>query len=328
MEHKRFSLWNAIGAIPYALAHVALGYIVGDALFKLGPFATRAVLFGLAALLALVVLWYLVVRIRRMLPFGLSVLKSMMQGVAENPDVQAWAARHPRLSAFISQRFAPGRFTGLTTTLLGAAFSYIFAIWVATVFDFLMVEPVVLVDTRLANLIHGFWNPELLRGFAHVTALGDLRIVAIVFAGVAAVLVLRKRTATLLGLSVALAGNVVSVAVLKAIFHRPRPELAFFVETSSSFPSGHAAISVAFYGMLFFIAWRQRFLGPVLAALMAVTLAFVIGLGRVYLIEHYLSDVLNGYLVGAMWLVVGIALAEWWRESHAPAPGGDSTHSQ
>lgn len=67
--------------------------------------------------------------------------------------------------------------------------------------------------------------------------------------------------------------------------------------------------------MLFFIAWRLRLIGPIMAALLAATLAFVIGLSRLYLIEHYLTDVLNGWLVGSLWLLIGIALAEWWREA-------------
>jgi undecaprenyl-diphosphatase len=35
------------------------------------------------------------------------------------------------------------------------------------------------------------------------------------------------------------------------------------------------------------------------------------GLSRLYLLEHYLSDVLSGYLVGAVWLVLAICVTEW-----------------
>jgi len=107
--------------------------------------------------------------------------------------------------------------------------------------------------------------------------------------------------------------------LLKQIFHRPRPDLAYFVETSGSYPSGHAAISVALFGMLFFTMWKLKWLGPVKAALFATTLGFVIGLSRLYLIEHYLSDVVNGWLVGALWMLIGIAMAEWWRAT-GPRP--------
>ncbi|GIX15282.1 MAG: hypothetical protein KatS3mg118_3241 [Paracoccaceae bacterium] len=192
-------------------------------------------------------------------------------------------------------------------------------IWAGSALDFLMAEPIVQADTRLASLIHAFWTPWLLKTAAHITALGDWRVVASLTGAALAVLWIRRRPDLMLGLAVAVAGNVATVAVLKRIFHRTRPNLAWFVETSGSFPSGHAAISVAFYATLFFIAWRLRLLGPIMAALLAATLAFVIGLSRLYLIEHYLSDVLNGWLVGALWLLIGIALAEWWRETRGSA---------
>lgn len=180
-----------------------------------------------------------------------------------------------------------------------------------------MAEPIVQADTRLASLIHAFWTPWLLKTFAHITALGDWRVVGSLGLAVLVWLWLRRRPDLILGLVVSMAGDVITVAILKRIFHRPRPELAFFSETSGSFPSGHAAISVAFYAMLFFIAWRLGRLGPIMAALLAATLAFVIGLSRIYLIEHYFSDVLNGWLVGAMWLAIGIAVAEWMRETRS-----------
>jgi len=72
---------------------------------------------------------------------------------------------------------------------------------------------------------------------------------------------------------------------------------------------------------VFYSIWRLRLLRPHAALLLAVTLAFAIGLSRIYLIEHYLSDVLNGYLVGGLLLVIGIALAEWWRGWHPTMQG-------
>jgi undecaprenyl-diphosphatase len=324
MGRKRFTLWNLFGAFPYALAHVSLGYFLGDAFFKLGPFVGRMVLFGFAFLMVIMLVWYLVVRIKRKLPFVISVVRSMFIAARENPEMLSWASRHPRISQFLANRVDTRHFFGLTATFLSVVFLYILFIWLGTVFEFLMADPIQKIDTRLANLIYAFWDPTLLRIFAHVTAIGDWRIISILFIGALVALGFQKRFDLMLGLSLTLIGNVALVAILKAIFHRPRPPLAYFVETSGSFPSGHAAISIAFYGMLFYTIWRLRLLGPVMAMMLAATIAFMIGLSRIYLIEHYLSDVLNGYLVGALWLVIGIALSEWWRETHpAPQDGSD-----
>ncbi len=322
MPRKRFTLWNLFGAFPYALAHVSLGYFLGDAFFKMGPFVSRLMLFGLAVLLALALLWYITIRIRRMLPFALSVVKSMLMAAAENPDMRRWIARHPRLSRFLAGRFDTSHFFGLTATLLSALFLYILFIWAGTVFDFLMVERVQQIDTRLANLIHAFWNPSLLKFFTYVTLLGGARVIIVLTVGFLIVLWLYRRADLMLGLAIAVYGDKILVKLLKGLFNRPRPELSYYIETSGSFPSGHAAISVAFYGMVFYSIWRLRLLGPLAALVLAVTLAFAIGLSRIYLIEHYLFDVLNGFLVGGLVLVIGIAVSEWWRQTYPPVQAG------
>ncbi len=176
MPRKRFTLWNLFGAFPYALAHVSLGYFLGDAFFKMGPFLGRVMLFGLVILLAVALLWYLTIRIIRMLPFALSVVKSMLKAAGENPDMRRWIARHPRAARFLSNRVDTSHFFGLTATLLSAAFLYILFIWAGTVFDFLMLDPVRQIDMRLANLIHAFWTPELLRVFTLITTFGGARV--------------------------------------------------------------------------------------------------------------------------------------------------------
>ena len=316
MGRKPFLIWNAISAFPYALAHVSLGYFLGGAITSLGPLATRVALFAVGAALVLALMWYLVVRIERMLPLVLSILKSMLHAIGENEDARDWASRHPRLAALSRSRFNTHKFAGLPATFIGIAFIYVAAIWAGTSFDYISATPVA-TDTRVAELAHTLWSPQALGFFAHITALGDWSVVGLIFAGTTLALVLRRQYPLALGLAVALTGNLAMTMALKSIFHRPRPELAYFLETSGSFPSGHASISIAFFGMLFYILWRLKVLGPLGAAIFAVTVAFLLGLSRVYLVEHYLSDVLNGYLVGGMWLLIGIAVAEWWRENHA-----------
>tara|TARA_R110002110_G_scaffold69766_18_gene188073 strand:- start:702 stop:2798 length:2097 start_codon:yes stop_codon:yes gene_type:complete len=317
MERRRFFIWNILSAAIFALVHVSLGYFLGDVITRLGPIATRAALLAGAVAVLLALVWWLVIRVERMLPFVLSVLYSIGQGVAANPGVRDWATRHPRLAGWIVARLDTSRFGGLTATLLAAAFTYILFIWVASVLDFILAEPIVQVDQRVASLVHAFWSPTLLRLFAYITALGDWRVVAALMAAAVALLLSRRRYGLAVGLAIAVLGDIVTVTALKLIFRRPRPDLAYFIETSGSFPSGHAAIAVAFYGTVFFIAWRLRWIGPLAAALLAATLAFLIGFSRIYLIEHYLTDVLNGWLVGGLWLVIAIAIAEWWACTHS-----------
>ncbi len=317
IPYRRFAIWNGIGGIVFAFFHVGLGYFLGDTLSRLGSIASRGLLLVAVGVAAVALLWVVVLRVWRALPFLMSLAASVRDAVTTNPDVRLWVARHPRLTAFTTERFDRSRFAGLTATVLSVAFVYILTIYAGSVLDFLLQEPIVQVDVRLANLIHAFWNIRALRIATFLTALGDARTVASLFVGIIVLLVAHGRLPLAAGLGVTVLGNVATVALLKMMFDRPRPELRYFIETTGSFPSGHAAIGVAFYGMLAFLAYRLRVLGPVPALLIAVTLPFLIGFSRIYLLEHYLSDVLNGYLIGAMWLVVGIAAAEWLTERNA-----------
>ena len=96
--------------------------------------------------------------------------------------------------------------------------------------------------------------------------------------------------------------------LLKYVFHRGRPEYAteFIRHASWSFPSGHAMESTVGYGMLLGVmlhglhgtARRRLAIGGV------VLLVFLIGVSRVYLAVHYLTDVIAGWLAGGAWLIV------------------------
>ncbi|MGV3723087.1 MAG: phosphatase PAP2 family protein [Actinomycetota bacterium] len=99
---------------------------------------------------------------------------------------------------------------------------------------------------------------------------------------------------------------------LKAAVGRPRPADGVAVLSAVSglsFPSGHSMTAAAVLGFLAFLAWthvRQRSLRTLLAAGLA-TLAMLIGLTRVYLGAHWLSDVVGGWTVG---LCLALLLAE------------------
>ncbi len=111
----------------------------------------------------------------------------------------------------------------------------------------------------------------------------------------------------------AVGGTVVCGEAAKHWMKRIRPfdGHAFVVETGYSFPSGHAMISTVCFGMLAgLLLYRlaSRHHRAVIATAMA--LVVFVGISRVVLMAHYLSDVLAGYALGAFWLVLGVAMAE------------------
>ena len=115
--------------------------------------------------------------------------------------------------------------------------------------------------------------------------------------------------------SSALVGGLIDT-VIKVVVDRDRPVLDDPVASAfnQSFPSGHAMMSLVIYGALLLIflpiiprAWR--------AATYAAYAVLVvsIGLSRLALGVHYISDVLGGWVLGAAWLLLEVALFEVWR---------------
>jgi len=99
----------------------------------------------------------------------------------------------------------------------------------------------------------------------------------------------------------------VLIYLLKNLFARPRPVLEFLQETGYSFPSGHALISVALFGSLFYFLLRVKSDWKRISLILFSCLGILIlGLSRVYLNVHWVSDILGGYFLGATILFVGI----------------------
>ncbi|MDE3016951.1 MAG: phosphatase PAP2 family protein [Pseudomonadota bacterium] len=105
----------------------------------------------------------------------------------------------------------------------------------------------------------------------------------------------------------------VSIVILKFLTDRVRPAGASLLhETSTSFPSGHAALSLFFFGFLAYLLSRRvrkkRYGVLVFAAGLAI--AGLIGASRIYLNVHWLSDVLGGFALAAAFLSLCIGFLE------------------
>ena len=106
-------------------------------------------------------------------------------------------------------------------------------------------------------------------------------------------------------------GGLLLMFLLKFLFNRPRPLIPLLEEARGlSFPSGHALMSVSFYGLLMYLVFHNIKNPPWLRwALIAflVVLILLIGFSRVYLRVHYASDVIAGFSMGVIWL----SLSTW-----------------
>lgn len=169
-------------------------------------------------------------------------------------------------------------------------------------------------DLEIAQRLREMRSPWVVRFFAWVTSFGYWGVVFLIAATSSTLMVLNRRTFYLPGLWLALVANQITVTMMKTHFARLRPEFATYRELSASFPSGHSAASAVLYGFLTYLLIRERVLLPrPLAAAFGATAALLVGASRLVLGEHFLSDVLGGYLVGGLWLLAGIGLTEGLR---------------
>jgi membrane-associated phospholipid phosphatase len=113
-----------------------------------------------------------------------------------------------------------------------------------------------------------------------------------------------------LKIPVVAAGSTLLNQGMKFMFGRPRPETAFFEQTGMSFPSGHAMIGGAFYGLLIYLVWTNvRHAGRRWLLVLALVLwVLLIGYSRIYFHVHYASDVLAGWSAGFLFLLISLLL--------------------
>ena len=100
-----------------------------------------------------------------------------------------------------------------------------------------------------------------------------------------------------------------------ALFHsirfmvgRPRP-----VSPASGYPSGHTVAAIAFYGLLIYLLWprhRSWRMGRIVIWGLLLVIIIGVGLSRILLEKHWLSDVLGGYLAGGFYLTMCVWLLE------------------
>ena len=96
---------------------------------------------------------------------------------------------------------------------------------------------------------------------------------------------------------------------LKNFFGRTRPDNQLLEAAENfSFPSGHALMAVTFYGLLAYIVWHSVKNPRLKWTLIVLLILWIIlvGVSRIYLRRHYYSDVMAGFAMGFLWLVVSL----------------------
>ena len=175
-----------------------------------------------------------------------------------------------------------------------------------------MVTSIVAVDQWFEELLFSIRTPFGLDVFNKITFFGDELTIAVIAAIVILFFLYFNYRAYAVGLAITLIGAGVVGQVMKVIVERARPNglIPSVIETSFSFPSGHATIAMAFYGFITYILCMLFPTKKPLILTVAIAIIGSIGFSRLYLGVHFPSDVLAGYVLGGVWILIGIAFAE------------------
>lgn len=244
-----------------------------------------------------------------------SVFLSIRQAALAHPEVQKVLKRHQRFFSFFRNRLDRTLFSGLPMTILSIIFLYVFFLFLGTIFDVIFAEKIVNADVRIVNLFAYFRTPRLTAIFVWITFLGKWQIIGGFITAVSIILWIWKKRDYIIYFWLALFVGEILAYFGKLATHRIRPDNPVYFEDSFSFPSGHSVVAIIFYGFLgYFLirklaGWKQK-AGIFFVCIIVI---FAIGLSRLYLGVHYLSDVFGGYLLGFLVLLATIMVYEWRR---------------
>lgn len=158
-------------------------------------------------------------------------------------------------------------------------------------------------DTTIYNFIMKIRSDFFDIYFTYITKFGNTLFI-VVFVSIF-MLLYRKKEGLLLAVSAF--DSAFLTLVLKQIFLRSRPENLRLIEQGGySFPSGHAMISVCVYGYLLYLVLtkiKDKLLRRCLTCLL-VLLILSIGISRIYVGVHYSTDVIAGYLLGTIEVIL------------------------
>lgn len=167
-------------------------------------------------------------------------------------------------------------------------------------------------DYQILTFIYSLRSPELTKVMIFITNLGAKYMIIISILLTILWIWEKHRREALTFVIILVMGIFINIS-LKGMIQRPRPTISPLVlETSYSFPSGHAMNSSVFYlaiSFYFYHFTRKKRLSLVVTAIL-ILLIILIGFSRVYLGVHYPSDVVGGYVVGTWWLITAILIGK------------------
>lgn len=301
MRYRTFVIYNVAGAAGWVTLSVLLGYLGGSGWQHIAHLASRVGLGALVLLMLLVAGGALWRRVRHV--SWDTVVGRVMNRLEDNTLLSRARTRYPRAAGWIGRRCDPRDRRGLAATVVTAAL-------VASTWSFLGITQDILQRDELATddpAVHSWvlaHRTAPLDTFLNVvTRLGSNALLVPLLAVVVGVLAWRLRSWGPVIVAVFVYGGAVTLhGVVAVAVQRPRPPAVDWIAPASgwSYPSGHTTQAWAGWGVLALLAVlyasrhaRMRAMA-VTVVVLAVVVASLVSISRVYLGVHWLTDVLGG----------------------------------
>jgi len=325
MRYGQFVPYSILGTGVWSATFTLIGYFASQSLERAAEIAGRGT-FLFATVVTTIVVIVLAIRFLRRHENRARVVAEMER----RPLLRSLVALGRRVqpqARFLWQRVTPGglglEFTALLATLsvgLYALIAYTVVISGAsgpTTGD-------LTAHDAAADLAAG-WLTDIVKV---ITELGSLAVVLPVAVAAGIALAVYRRWVELGVLVASMAIVIAGVAELKHAVDRPRPPNGLVEASGSSFPSGHAAYAIVYAWLAVTVAVRLRagLTGGTAVIAAGIAVAVAVGLTRIYLGVHYLSDVVAGWGLGvsafAACAAIAVAVAHL-RQNALDAPGED-----
>lgn len=299
MRYGAFAPYSILGTGLWAGSAIVAGYFFSRSIGTVLDYAGKGA-FLLGTLIVVTVTIVVLFRRLRVAENRLAVVHWMEAHTTTRWIVVLLRPFMPQLR-FLWDRVTPGGTFGLEFTSLMA---------ILAVASFVLVSYTVIVsgdagptpgDLTAFDVVDSLQTAWLVDVAKVVTGLGSLAVVLPLAIVCALALAAGRRWAELGALVVGLAIVIVGVHELKAAVDRPRPEGGLVDTEGSSFPSGHAAYSTFYVWLAVTMVMRLRpgMTRGALVVIAGIALAGLVGLSRVFLEVHFLSDVNAGWALGA-----------------------------
>ena len=326
MRYRAFVPYSILGTGIWVSTAIVLGYLFSRSIDRVLSYAGKGA-FVLGAFIVLIVGIVAVRRYLRVEENRRAVVRWMESHAATRWLVVLTRRFRPQLE-FLWNRVTPGGTFGLEFTSLMAALAvggFVLMGYISIVSGDPGPTPGDEVAAEVVEALRTGWLVDVAKG---VTVLGSSAVVFPLVGITAAMLAMRRRWAEVAVLLVGMAIVFAGVHEIKAAVDRPRPEDSLVDVSGSSFPSGHAAYATFYVWLAVMVVLRLR-PGISRGALIVtggIVLTALVGLSRVYLGAHYLSDVNGGWALGAaafsLCAAIALTVTTLRKNEHRAVAGG------